>query len=135
MCFDYYGISVNSNSRNISVSGNQVILNNQGGIEVIDSDNVQVRNNTIKNHNLNVFFNQVLLQRSHETKFLGMQIDENLNWQLHVSHLTRVITVLNGWFFRIRDFIPVQYRRSLYYAYIHSRLSYGICMVQRLLVF
>ena len=87
-----------------------------------------VVNNTIKNHNLNVFFNQVSLQRSHATKFLGMQIDENLNWQLHVSHLTRVITVLNGWFFRIRDFIPVQYRRSLYYAYIHSRLSYGISL-------
>ena len=34
----------------------------------------------------------------------------------------------NGWFYRIRSLIPAVHKRTLYFAFVHSRLVYGLLL-------
>ena len=59
-----------------------------------------------------------------ETKFLGVIVDENLNWNSHITavslKVSRSIGVLN----RVKNIMPRDVLVSLYYALIHSHITY-----------
>lgn len=60
------------------------------------------------------------------TKFLGLQIDNNLNWKKHINY---IINKLSAACFSLRVLSPLVSRTTLkqvYYAYFHSILTYGI---------
>ncbi|MBM3937610.1 MAG: hypothetical protein FJ333_03005 [Sphingomonadales bacterium] len=57
-------------------------------------------------------------------KLLGVLIDENLSFKYHVNHLqskiSKGIYLLN----RVKNILPKKALKSLYFAYIHSHLTY-----------
>lgn len=57
--------------------------------------------------------------------FLGVNFDETLSWKIHIDKLINTVSkalfVLN----KVKRYIPVSALKSLYFALIHSRLSYG----------
>ena len=55
------------------------------------------------------------------TKFLGLPIDNNLNWK---NHIEKMITNLSGACYAIR-LIVHNTLKSIYYAYFHSAIKYG----------
>ena len=59
-------------------------------------------------------------------KFLGINFDENLSWNIHVNSMctkvSKVVFLIN----RAKNVLPPSALRSLYFALIHSRLSYGV---------
>jgi hypothetical protein len=60
------------------------------------------------------------------TKFLGLQIDSNLNWKTHIQY---VIPKLSSAHFAMRTVTSVMKTETLklvYFAYFHSIMSYGI---------
>ena len=60
------------------------------------------------------------------TKFLGLQIDNRLNWK---NHIEQMISKLNGACHAVRLMIHISNMntlKSIYYAYIHSTVKYGI---------
>jgi len=61
-----------------------------------------------------------------ETKFLGLHLDNTLNWNIHVQKLCKKIS--SGIFVlrRLAPFCNKQTLKSVYYAMIHSHISYGI---------
>ena len=68
-----------------------------------------------------------LVSRSTTTKFLGLTLDENLNWR---EHCKNVSSKLNSLCYLIRNLKTVLSANQLihvYSAYIASRLHYGIC--------
>ena len=84
--------------------------------------------NSIHNHYCpNSFsFNGEVIKRSPYTKYLGLIIDEKLSWSYHINDLCKKILSYTGIFYRIRDTLPPACALQLYYAFVYSRISYGI---------
>ena len=61
-----------------------------------------------------------------ETRFLGVIIDEKLNWEAHINNLKRKLNYASATLNRIRDSIPDHLHRDLYYTLFESHLSYCI---------
>jgi hypothetical protein len=57
-------------------------------------------------------------------KYLGLKIDEKLEWREHVNYVQTKISPFVGMLKRIRPFITERVAMNLYYAHIHSRLIY-----------
>lgn len=67
-----------------------------------------------------------MIQQTDSVKFLGIILDQNLNFSLHVhsvaSKLSRVLGLLN----RLRRFFPLSVMLSLYYSLIYPHITYGV---------
>jgi hypothetical protein len=59
-----------------------------------------------------------------DMKFLGLIIDENLNWKPHIESLINKITPIIYAIRRIRPLINLDAALQLYYAQIYSHLNY-----------
>ena len=61
-----------------------------------------------------------------ETRFLGVIIDDKLNWDAHIKYLKRKLNYAVATLNRIRDSIPNHLHRDLYYTLFESHMSYCI---------
>ena len=61
-----------------------------------------------------------------EFDFLGITIDDHLNWKAHIKKLTGKISRTVGVMKKIKRFAPPAVLKILYHSLINSRLSYGI---------
>ena len=59
-----------------------------------------------------------------KTKFLGVIIDNRLNWQHHISYISCKIAKGIGIIIKLRKFLNNESLRSLYYAFIYPYLMY-----------
>jgi len=66
------------------------------------------------------------IDRVNCVKFLGVIIDEHLNFKQHVETLIKSVKSANGLLYTRRDFIPMSCRKHLFYSMIYSRVSYCI---------
>ena len=64
------------------------------------------------------------LHPSSQIKYLGIIIDENLNWKHHVESICKKLRKTNGYFSILRRPTLI----SIYYALFHSHISYA-CQV------
>ena len=60
------------------------------------------------------------------TKFLGIYLDEFLNWKAHISHLNRKLSRALFAIKQIKHFFPHDVLKTLYYALVHPHIEYGI---------
>jgi hypothetical protein len=75
-------------------------------------------------HNIN--YNDVQINNTYNTKFLGLIIDNTLSWKAQINQL---VVKLSAASFSIRILSSVMIQESLwmvYFAYVHSSMSYGI---------
>ncbi len=61
-----------------------------------------------------------------KTRFLGVVIDDKLNWDAHIINLKRKLNYASYTLNRLRDSIPKHLHRDLYYTLFESHLSYCI---------
>ena len=61
-------------------------------------------------------------------KYLGVFIDENLNWKTHINNISTKLIKSNAMLPKLRDFVNKDIFLSVYYGIFHSHLSY-ICLV------
>lgn len=66
------------------------------------------------------------VERAESAKYLGVTLDEYLNWEAHIDLLKTQITKTLNAFKIIKNYIPTENKIQLYYAYIYSRIKYGI---------
>ena len=76
--------------------------------------------------NLSMHLNKVPIPVVKVTKFLGIWLDEELNWKTHVDRLKTVINTKIGMLRRGKYLLTTHARKILYYAQIHSHLQYGL---------
>ena len=62
----------------------------------------------------------------HETKFLGVMIDDKLSWVPHIRNLAKKLKCHIGSINRIKDNIPSNLHKQLYHTLFESHLTYGI---------
>jgi hypothetical protein len=77
---------------------------------------------------LNIRFNSKVIERVEHTKLLGLELDETLSFSNHIYLLQKKIVAFMFALKRIRSLISQETASVLYFAYIHSRLSYMNCI-------
>jgi hypothetical protein len=76
--------------------------------------------------NFNTGYDNKTIEVVLTTKFLGLKIDNNLNWKKHIEY---IISKLSSACFSMRTVTPllkVDTLKLVYFAYFHSIISYGI---------
>ena len=66
------------------------------------------------------------IKRTPFIKFLGITIDENLSWCLHIDDVCNKLRSLFHIFYNIRDYLSKKEIQAIYYALVYSRIKYGI---------
>ena len=72
----------------------------------------------------NIIIYNVPLERKQHTKFLGVYIDENLNWNQHIRHVTNCISRNVGILYKTTNYLPKTTLFMLYYSLILSYITY-----------
>ena len=75
------------------------------------------------NNKIKIKLNRKRLYRTPSVKYLGVKIDENLNWHHHINELTAKLNRANALLFKIRNYVNQKVLRSIYFA-IDSHLNY-----------
>jgi len=68
------------------------------------------------------------LQRVNFAKFLGVYIDENLNWKHHIDEIALKIAKNNGVLTKLKYYLPTFVLLKLYNSFISPYLSYCSCI-------
>ena len=66
------------------------------------------------------------IPRAYSTKYIGMTIDENLSWDLHINGILKSLYRYYSLFYHMRHFVNHQLIRTIYYSCVYSRIQYGI---------
>ena len=70
--------------------------------------------------------NKSLLERENAVKYLGVWIDNKLNWSAHIENLSLQLSKSCTTFFYLRDFMKNDTLTMLYYSLVYSHLIYGV---------
>ena len=73
-----------------------------------------------------IFINGKEITKVTYTKFLGIVIDNKLNWEPHVDYIRKKLRSMTGAICRIRHSMPAELYLKIYSALFESHLSYGI---------
>jgi hypothetical protein len=83
---------------------------------------------------LNIGYNDKCIEEAVNRKFLGLQIDNQLNCKNHIGQL---VPKLSGACYAVRSVLHISYTdalKSMYFAYFHSLLKYVIIFCKNLSV-
>ena len=79
-----------------------------------------------ENLNITIYFGNTALPRVHNTKFLGIWLDDKLNWKCHLTHLHLKLKSNLCLLRKGKKLLIPKTKTILYYAQIFSHLNYGI---------
>lgn len=105
---------------NTWMASNKLSLNHDKTCFIVFNRSIQ------SSHELNLVLKDTKLTQVSSIKFLGVTLDENLNWKNHLNELHSNITKFCGIFFKIRNKMPSKILKNLYFATIYPKLLYGI---------
>ena len=66
------------------------------------------------------------IERVDNFKYLGIYLDEILHWNKHVEYVCNSLIKLFGIFNHIKCKVNLKLSRQLYYAFIYSKIKYGM---------
>ena len=70
--------------------------------------------------------NHTKLFESTKIKYLGLLLDNKLNWKIHVCEHSKKLNRSIGLISKIKPFCTLRVLRSLYFSLFNSHLSYGL---------
>ena len=82
----------------------------------------------IINFNLKIKFNGKKLFLSDHVKYLGIYIDQHLNWNFHIDQLRLKLARANGMLSKIRHYVPYHTLINIYHGISSSHLTYS-CII------
>ena len=80
------------------------------------------------NTDLRLTLSRKRLYKTKYLRYLGIKIDENLNWKVHIHDLGSKLRRANAILAKLRHFVNSEILRSTYFAIFHSHLNY-VCIV------
>jgi hypothetical protein len=78
------------------------------------------------NVNTQINYDKKCITNATEIKFLGLIIDDTLSWKEHIEQVISKMSTACYAFRNTRHIVPLDTLRVLYFAHIHSIISYGI---------
>ena len=80
---------------------------------------------TLNYDNISIKLNRVKLTPVDYVKYLGMYIDKNLTWNIHINELSKKLSRANGILSKLRYNAPREICLQVYYAIFYSHQTYG----------
>ena len=78
-----------------------------------------------KTHNLpDLKINDCIIAKTNHLKFLGVTFDESMNFKFHINNLTLRISRHIALLYQIKDLMPPDVLKCIYYAHIYPLLTY-----------
>jgi hypothetical protein len=74
---------------------------------------------------LNIKFGDDSLNFVPKVKYLGVLIDQRLNFSEHVDFIVKKFSAIVGILFKLRNVLPPSVRKIIYFSLIHSHISYA----------
>ena len=84
------------------------------------------RKNKTKNLPEQIPFDKTCINRSESAKYLGVILDEHLTWNQQITEVCNKLKRYFKLFYCIRNLINKDQVKIIYYAFIYSRIKYGI---------
>jgi hypothetical protein len=87
---------------------------------------MKFKSNNLSHSTLYIGYKEKYVEEIMNTKFLGLQIDNRINWK---NHIEETIPDLIGACYAVRSMVHISNintRISIYYSYLHSVINYGI---------
>lgn len=114
-------LSTNMNALNTYFCNSQLLLNTNKTkfMQFHATNNKHLRN-------LSVLCNNKKIDETNSTTFLGLIIDSNLRWDLHIDLVAKKVTSGLYAMYKISKFLKFETLRMIYFAYIHSNIHFGI---------
>jgi len=83
--------------------------------------------NKLKTENLLCSLNQNIIKANtnNSVKMLGIHIDPKLKWDVHITQLAKSLAKNLFILRRVRNYISFKCLKSVYFALVHSLISYG----------
>ena len=78
------------------------------------------------NTDLDLTFNDITILRKRHTKFLGVWVDDQLNWKTHMLKLTTRHSSRMGLIRRGKNLLSSHAKKVLYFGQVHSLITYGM---------
>ena len=72
-----------------------------------------------------VTYNNITINREKQVTYLGLILDEYLNWKAHIEDLCIKLKKLFPIFYNIRKYLNKDQFRIIYFTMIYSRIKYG----------
>ena len=76
--------------------------------------------------NLKIRINNTEIEKKRTTKFLGVQIDDKLNWKDHISHICNKVSKTIAILRKVRSVFPLNVLKMIYMSLIYSHINYCI---------
>ena len=73
-----------------------------------------------------VIMHNTTIASSRVVKFLGVEIDQNLDWKTHILHVRKQLALIIGKLVATRKFLPSSAMKNVYTGLFQSKLLYGI---------
>ena len=64
------------------------------------------------------------IERKTETRFLGVIVDEKLNWSKHIKTLHSKMSRYVGVMYKIKRYLPLKARLNIYHSFVQSHINY-----------
>jgi hypothetical protein len=96
---------------------------------VLNMEKTNIVNFTPRNYLTTVFeivYQDQLLKESSQTKFLGLELDKNLNWRCHTQRILPKLSSTCYLLRRMSYICNLSTLKMIYFAYFHSIIEYGI---------
>ncbi len=84
--------------------------------------------NKIKGNNTEIYLDECRLTCVSSAKFLGITIDENINWKSHINNICKTCSRNIGVLNKVKLFLPKNILYQLYITMIQPYLNYGILL-------
>ena len=85
-----------------------------------------ISNKCIKPQFFKISLNNVDIKRVEYVKYLGVLLDNKLNWKAHVHGLCSKLSRVCGIFYKLRHYIPQNTLRIVYFSLVQSHLQYSL---------
>ena len=73
-----------------------------------------------------IFIDHVNIEYVNEFNFLGLMLDQHLNWKPHINMVSMKISKTIGIMYRLKNIFPKQAMLNIYNALVLSYLNYGL---------
>ena len=77
-------------------------------------------------HNVTLILNRKAIEQKDHVKYLGVLMDEHLNWKKQIANVTKKISRGIGILAKLRSYLDPKLLRNIYYCIVFSHLSYGV---------
>ena len=75
-------------------------------------------------YNYTITMDGNILDRTVDTKYLGVILDQKLKWNKHINYIINKITKTSYILSKIRHYVNINTLKSLYYSLVHPHLNY-----------